>query len=135
MNDVAKRILSLAESRKISDQELCRLLNSKKDKVYSWKIDRSKPTAEEVAIIANHLKVSTDFLLGRVDTNAPKIYDCGADLSENAANQNGQPLAPEISKLLDAVQGITEHEAELILHHIEFVKSQRNKEPQKPRQA
>lgn len=130
MNDVAKRILSLAESRKISDQELCRLLNSKKDKVYSWKIDRSKPTAEEVAIIANHLKVSTDFLLGRVDTNAPKIYDSGADLSEKAATKNGQPLAPEISKLLDAVQGVTEQETELILHHIEFVKFQRNKEPQ-----
>ncbi len=71
MDKATERILEQSAKQGLSDQELCRILNAKKDKIYTWKTGRSTPSVEEVAIIAERLNVSTDYLLGRTDNPSP----------------------------------------------------------------
>jgi transcriptional regulator with XRE-family HTH domain len=71
MNITTERILALAESRGMSDQALCRLMGAKKDKVYTWKTERSNPTTDEAILFAKYFSVSTDYLLGNTDDPDP----------------------------------------------------------------
>jgi transcriptional regulator with XRE-family HTH domain len=61
------KILKLLKDNNMNEQDICRMLNTHKSKMYDWKTGRSRPTAEEIAIIAKFFGVSSDYLLG-VDT-------------------------------------------------------------------
>ena len=65
--DIVQNILKVAKGNKINNQQLCKLINTNPNKIYDWKIGKSRPSAEDVLIIAEHLNVSVDYLLGRTD--------------------------------------------------------------------
>ena len=66
------RILETAKSSGVSNQDICRLLESNKNKVDDWKRGMSKPTAEEIAKIADYFSISADYLLGLADDPTPQ---------------------------------------------------------------
>ncbi len=68
LNAVGQRIVDLACKNGVSNQALCRILNAGRNHIQAWKEETSKPTAEEVSIVAKHFNVSTDYILGRTDT-------------------------------------------------------------------
>ena len=67
MMNIVQNILKIAKEHKINNQQLCKLLNTNPNKIYDWKIGKSKPSAEDVYIIADYLDCSVDYLLGRTD--------------------------------------------------------------------
>lgn len=112
MNDVTKRILSLAESRGISDQELCRAIGAKKDKVNSWKIGRSKPTTDETVVLAKYFNVTADYLLTGETEEKPVDYD---ELSEDT------------NELLDIYNKLDSEKQKEILNFAKYQKSEQNR--------
>ena len=58
-----ERILEESKKRGINNQELCKIAEAHKSKVYDWKKGRSEPTAREILLIANRFGISTDYLL------------------------------------------------------------------------
>lgn len=65
--DIVQNILKITKEYKINNQQLCKLINTNPNKIYDWKIGKSRPSAEDVYIIADHLNVSIDYLVGRTD--------------------------------------------------------------------
>ncbi|MCL1964265.1 MAG: helix-turn-helix domain-containing protein [Firmicutes bacterium] len=65
MHQIAGKVLEFLKSNGVSDAEICRILGAKKDKVNNWRIGRSKPTVEEIIILAEHFAVPLDELVGR----------------------------------------------------------------------
>ncbi|MDR1066262.1 MAG: helix-turn-helix domain-containing protein [Clostridiales bacterium] len=62
--ETVDRILSVMREKKMKEQDICRILHTHKSKVYDWKKGRSRPTADEIAVIAKYFGVSSDYLLG-----------------------------------------------------------------------
>ncbi len=63
--DIVQNILRLAKEKKITNQQLCKILETNPNKIYDWKIGKSKPSAEDISKLADYFDVSTDYLLGR----------------------------------------------------------------------
>lgn len=63
--NIVQNILNLTKQAKISNQQLCKLLNTNPNKIYDWKVGKSKPSAEDILVLADYLDCSVDYLLGR----------------------------------------------------------------------
>ena len=63
--EIVQNILNLAKEKKITNQQLCKILETNPNKIYDWKIGKSKPSAEDVSKLADYFDVSVDYLLGR----------------------------------------------------------------------
>ena len=68
--DIVQNILRLAKEKKITNQQLCKILETNPNKIYDWKIGKSKPSAEDISKLADYFDVSTDYLLGRQVTES-----------------------------------------------------------------
>ena len=75
MKTTITKILDIAQSKGVTHQDICRLLNSNKSKIDDWKRGVSKPTLLEITVIAKYFNVSTDYLLGITDdpNNKPAV--------------------------------------------------------------
>ena len=67
---IVQNILKIAKEHKVNNQQLCKILNTNSSKIYDWKVGKSKPSADDICILANYFNVSTDYLLGRTNTQA-----------------------------------------------------------------
>jgi transcriptional regulator with XRE-family HTH domain len=61
---IIDNILMMATAKNLSDQDLCKVLNTHTSKIYDWKKGRAKPSAVDIKILADYFDVTTDFLLG-----------------------------------------------------------------------
>ena len=107
MNITTERISLLAKKNKVSDQELCRVLGAKKDKIYTWREDRSTPTTDEVAILVQYFNVSADYLLGLTD------IQLAANPHEQAlleAYRNHSELQEAVDRVLGIDRNVIEYE-------------------------
>jgi transcriptional regulator with XRE-family HTH domain len=66
-------------------------------------------------------------ILSELNVDANYVYQDSIPINRPATH-DGRPVSPEVMALIKAVQGVTPKEAALILHHIEYVKSQRKRE-------
>lgn len=62
---IVQNILRIAKEHNLNNQQLCKLLNTNPNKIYDWKIGKSRPSAQDICIIADYLGISADILLGR----------------------------------------------------------------------
>ena len=62
---IVQNILKITKEHNLNNQQLCKLLKTNPNKIYDWKIGKSKPSAQDICIIADYLGVTTDYLLGR----------------------------------------------------------------------
>lgn len=65
--DIVQNILNIAKENHMTNQQLCKLLQTNPNKIYDWKRGKSKPSADDLYIIAQYFNVSADSLLGRSD--------------------------------------------------------------------
>lgn len=73
-----ERIKYLANSKKMSLQEIAEKAGIGKNSIYRWKV--SAPNADKLESVAKVLDVSVDYLLGKTDTSAPiKSVDIADD--------------------------------------------------------
>ena len=63
--NIVENILKIAKEHNLNNQQLCKLLNTNPNKIYDWKIGKSKPSAEDLYILADYFECSVDYLLGR----------------------------------------------------------------------
>lgn len=86
-----QNILEIAKEQKVNNQQLCKILKSNPNKIYDWKIGKSKPSIEEICILSDYFNVSIDYLLGRTDIK--NSIQQPADIQQSAKTQ--QPLLNE----------------------------------------
>lgn len=99
----------LCEEKDITPAQLERDIDLSNGSVYRW-IKGDKIKAEALAKLADYFKVSTDYLLGRVDYktleewnkkyNAPKLAKEVKEIETIAAHLEDKNLTPEKVKML-----------------------------------
>ena len=81
---IVQNILKIAKENKINNQKLCEILNSNPNKIYDWKVGKSKPSTDELCILADYFNVSADYLLGRTNEQTNNCYS--NNISDNSFN-------------------------------------------------
>ncbi len=79
---IVQNILKIAKENKINNQKLCEILNSNPNKIYDWKVGKSKPSTDELCILADYFNVSADYLLGRTNEQTNNCYS--NNISDNS---------------------------------------------------
>lgn len=95
------RIKALTEQRgkKIVDVEAD--LGMSKNYLYKWK--KSVPSSDKLAMVADYFNVSTDYLLGREDSNENPSID---DIVDNLRSYQGKPIPDDEKDVLkDIIKG------------------------------
>ncbi len=111
---IVQNILKIAKEHKINNQKLCQILNSNPNKIYDWKVGKSKPTAEELCTLANYFNVTIDYLVGRTDEKINTHYEnnvSGINFSNlihgsgsvtvNSSNNDYKKLTKEETEILN----------------------------------
>ena len=112
--DIVQNILKLAKEKKITNQQLCKILETNPNKIYDWKIGKSKPSAEDVSKLADCFDVSTDYLLGRTDN------------SHTEELPSADALTPSQQKLVDYASDLSNEELKETLNFIGYLKAKRS---------
>lgn len=118
--DIVQNILRLAKEKKITNQQLCKILETNPNKIYDWKIGKSKPSAEDISKLADYFDVSTDYLLGRHSPSETKKDDNTEALPPDT------PLTLYQKQLIEFAESLTEEEVKKVLSYIRFVLSERD---------
>lgn len=103
--EIVQNILNMAKEKKITNQQLCKILETNPNKIYDWKIGKSKPSAEDVSKLADYFGCSVDYLLGREST--PDIAVLPAKLQE----------------LVDTASSLSEEQLSDLLRYVRFIKA------------
>ncbi len=111
---IVQNILKIAKEHKINNQKLCQILNSNPNKIYDWKVGKSKPTAEELCTLANYFNVTIDYLVGRTGEKINTHYEnnvSGINFSNlihgsgsvtvNSSNNDYKKLTKEETEILN----------------------------------
>lgn len=87
--DIVKK---LADEQQITMVELEEKLGFSRNSLYAWK--KSKPSVDKLQKVADHFKVSTDYLLGR--TNDKRRYEL--------TDKNIQDIGEEVDRMLSGLE-------------------------------
>lgn len=74
-NEIAERISSLMEERDISQREVAAAVGISEQKLSDKRHGRYGYTTKDVSALADFFNVSTDYLLGRIDTPWPDPWE------------------------------------------------------------
>lgn len=118
--DIVQNILKLAKEKKITNQQLCKILETNPNKIYDWKIGKSKPSAEDISKLADCFDVSTDYLLGRHSPSEIKKDD------STEALPSADKLTPSQQKLVEYASDLTNEELQETLDFIGYLKAKRS---------
>lgn len=118
--EIVQNILNLAKEKKITNRQLCKILETNPNKIYDWKIGKSKPSAEDVSKLADYFDVSVDYLLGREPSSETKKDGSAEALPPDTA------LTPSQKQLVEFAESLTEEEVKKVLSYIRFVLSERD---------
>lgn len=72
MPNFACRLKQLRTKNKITQKELAKFLNVSQNAIFNWENGKREPSIDTISKIANHFKVSTDYLMGLNTTALPK---------------------------------------------------------------
>lgn len=89
--DIVQNILKIAEEHTLTNQQLCKLLNTNPNKIYDWKIKKSKPSAEDILILSDYFNISADYLLGRIE-NVPENQTAKIEVNQTELIENYEKL-------------------------------------------
>ena len=102
---IVQNILNLAKEKKITNQQLCKILETNPNKIYDWKIGKSKPSAEDVSKLADYFGCSVDYLLGRENTSDTTV------------------LPAKLQELVDTASSLSEEQLSDLLRYVRFIKA------------
>lgn len=105
--NIVENILRIAKKNHINNQQLCKLLNTNPNKIYDWKIGKSKPSAEDLYILADYFDCSVDYLIGR----------------------SKEPLTKRQELLLDILKELDEDKQQIVFESAQNMISENSKEP------
>lgn len=70
------RLLDLMQFNNLSKHELARRVGVQRKSIINWVEGRNYPRYDALIKLANHFKVSTDYLVGLSNTNTCEVYTC-----------------------------------------------------------
>ena len=111
----------LRETRKktgLSQRQFAKKIGLGSDLYNKYEQGVSRPSPENLVIIANALDCTTDYLLGRKDTPS-------SENEETPPLGDGEQLSEIKAKLKESIQDFSEDEASRAQDYVDFVKSQR----------
>ena len=103
--EIVQNILNMAKEKKITNQQLCKILETNPNKIYDWKIGKSKPSAEDVSKLADYFGCSVDYLLGRENTSDTTV------------------LPAKLQELVDTASSLSEEQLSDLLRYVRFIKA------------
>lgn len=104
-----KRLKSARESRRLTQDELAKKLNVTKGTISNYENGHSTPSNEMLKDLANVLNTTTDYLLGRTDSENPgKLEHLKTEENENLYFFN--------------MEGLTKEDIAELEKHIEFLR-------------
>lgn len=103
--EIVQNILNIAKTRKVNNQQLCKILETNSNKIYDWKIGKSKPSAEDVSKLADYFGCSVDYLLGRENTSDTTV------------------LPAKLQELVDTASSLSEEQLSDLLRYVRFIKA------------
>lgn len=80
MSSFSERLRTLRARDRLSQFQLGEMLGVSQQTVQRWEAGRTKPKDEQITLIAEKMRVSTDYLLGIVDV--PNIYKHAVSLPD-----------------------------------------------------
>lgn len=105
MNIFGSRLKQLRTSKKITQNELSKLLDVSRSAVAGYETSGKQPDFEKVLLLANFFEVSTDYLLGITDDPTPsqasdQLHAFIADHNLSAMFHNYNKWTDEEKKIL-----------------------------------
>lgn len=108
--DCVENILRIAKEKKYTNKMLCEILNKNPSYITDWKNGKSKPKADEIVLLAEIFKVSTDFLLtGRIIKNNSDEEQEILNMYNSLTYENKIIAKHEIKKLVQEQKLREEH--------------------------
>ncbi|MBO7747384.1 helix-turn-helix transcriptional regulator [Paenibacillus sp. MWE-103] len=100
---LSQRLRSRRKELKLTQEKLAEMVNTKKTTISNYETGYSTPNNEMLSDLADVLKTTSDFLLGRTDDPAPGV-------SETATEKTKQDPAKEGSAFFGGADKYTEEE-------------------------
>ena len=96
---IAQRLREVLAARKLDAQDLARAIKVSPRTMTNWTSGTTEPRAEHIAMICDHLHVSADYLVGRVDLESGLVPGTWiVDLDEFDRPTGRQPLLTELPR-------------------------------------
>ncbi|MFD1361319.1 helix-turn-helix domain-containing protein [Lentibacillus salinarum] len=126
MHKFSERLKDLRIDNGYRQDEIAKQLNVTTSGYGYYEQGRNEPSLETVKNIANTFKVSTDYLLGLIDTpNPPIYYSITEDLSLNESEILTLKKMKKLNLLSEISQQPNEN-AERLYRYWKFIKSEHN---------
>ena len=111
MSELSTRLRTLREKKKLTRKELSEFTGASQDQIYNWETGRGEPDSLSLSRLADHFSVTTDYLLGRVDSPTDSLVPATTEPLAPTIERANNPAMDEI---LDNLQLMSQDDVEAI---------------------
>lgn len=104
MQKFSNRLISLRKERKLTQEDMAKIINKKRSTVSGYETEGKEPDLETVCLLAHYFGVSTDYLLGYSDerTHTESVFYNDKVNFERHFKSLPAELRPVVSKCFDS---------------------------------
>jgi transcriptional regulator with XRE-family HTH domain len=117
-----KRLKKLREEKKLTQEQLGKLVNLSQQTIGHYEVNRAKPDLETMRRFAEIFNVSTDYLLGRTDNRNERTPSPSID---DELNQIMRDLGPDVTLQFYDLKGMSQEEKEQLKIFLQGLKARR----------
>lgn len=128
-----KRLKKLREEKKLTQEQLGKLVNLSQQTIGHYEVNRAKPDLETMRRLAEIFNVSTDYLLGRTDSrnaSGPSPVNRGLKIDDEL-NQIMRDLGPDVTLQFYDLKGMSQEEKEQLKIFLQGLKARREQKKEK----
>ena len=100
MSELSTRLRTLREKKKLTRKELSEFTGASQDQIYNWETGRGEPDSLSLSRLADRFSVTTDYLLGRVDSPTDSLVPTTTEPIDPSVERMNDPASDEINDLL-----------------------------------
>lgn len=127
-NILGKRIRATRDKKNIKQNELAKVLGVTPYQLSRYETGKTKHDHDLIADIADHLEVTTDYLLGRTDTPESFQYLQASGRANRRLDYYKDKIAteyPDVDLMFKDLESFTAEEMKEVYEYIKFKKSQK----------
>lgn len=100
MDTLGSRLKRLREERELTLEYVAKKVGTTKVSISRYEKDEREPKSEMLTLLADFYDVSIDYLLGRLNTSAPKEETLSPEVETIAAHLEGKNITPHKMKMI-----------------------------------